>query len=546
MKKYFDNFLLLALNVLAMVAGGGIMAVADLIEPQIGNEGPTPAPNTDPADPNTNDRLAPGGNLAGQDLTGTQASSTQLTKGGMVEDEWDSNIVKFNPWKSPLLSIARQVTKRVNVRNWSIKHMRVGGDTLDGVTTANIATADTITLTPSNFSGSLRPFYKCSTVFVEGVKGYKRGSTTETEGQLMLFVVESSKDSVKLKAVNGPAKVEGESGDDLEYYTVPAIPAGTTLSCGASAASESQLIIAPENFQPREKEVYVQKKLLNIVMTEDFDKVKKKQPLRLQDIKEDALCKYNIRAERTYWKGVKSRFNVQNSDGSEEFVYTSEGILSQLTNLFSIGDTYQLSDLVAISKLQFTDFSDKNHAYAFCGKNAIERLLNINLGEKQREIFTDTTNFNIDFKRFKTTFGSIDFVYDQTLDMLGYADCMVILDLESAVRYVKITEKERTNDMSKGAGEVRDAKRFIHEEADCVALRGYNSILVGPRDIILGFSTTQTSVVIETLDSVPQNPYTGQLISLTEDDEENGLESGVVYIYNGESWVEYHGPVHAD
>ena len=521
--------------------------MADLIEPQIGNEGPkvnsatanvplsgdaaNPGSDHEPVNPATNDKLAPGGKFAGQDLTGTQASSTQLEKGDLVEDEWDSQIVKFRPYKTPFLSIARRVAKRVNVQNWKVKHMRVGGDTLEVVTTSNISAGNTIKLTSSNTSGSLRPFYKGTTVIANGVDGYKPGSQSILQGELMLFVVDADKTGVTLQAINGPARTANEITDDLDSRTCPAIPSGTVLSAAASAASESQLMISPENFQPRPKEVILQKKLLNIVFTEDFDKVKRKQPLGFNDIKEDALVKYNIRTERTYMKGVASQFNVQNADGSVEYVRTSEGILNQITNSYAIDSEYTLQDLIALSKLQFTEFSNSDHAYVFCGKDALESLLNINPGTNRTIFFNDYRNLDLDFKRFKTPFGTFDFVHDQTLDMLGMKKCMVILDLNNAVRYVKISEKEQTNDMSKGAGEIRDAKRFIHQEADAIALRGFNSILVGPKDTIFGMKHSENMNEIISSDSFPTSPSNGMLIALTADYTTGGTTyyAGTVY-----------------
>lgn len=548
------------LAIVAMVFGGAGMAMADLVEPQIGNEGPTannakagsplnPGSDHDPVDPSVNDRVGPGGNRYGQDLTGTQLSSTQLTKGDLVEDEWDSNIVKYKPFRNPLLSIARQVTRKQTIQNWAVNHMRVGGETLEVVTTAALTAGNSIKLTTSNCTGSLRPFYKGSTVFALGVDGYKRGSQTVKEGELMLFVTDVDKTGVTLQAVNGPARTEGEVGDELDYVTCPAIPAGTVLSCGATAAGESQLMISPENFQPRPQEVYVQKKLLNIVWTEDFEKVKRKQPIKVQDIKEDALYKYNMRAERTYWRGVKGRFNVQNADGSVEYVYTSQGILWQLTNAYAVDGGYKLEDLIALSRIQFTDFSESNHAFVFCGKQAMSDLLNIDPGQNRRVVFTDYNKWNLDFKQFKTTFGTLDFIWDQTLDMLHLEDCMIVLDLEGAVRYVKITEKEQTNDMSKGAGEIREGRRFIHQEADAVALRGYNSVIVGPSAKVFGLPTGGEMNRIKSANALPSNPADGTIVALTADYVSGGTtyEKGKVYQYtvSGQSgsWNEYAGLV---
>ena len=543
----FQSVLKMVLMLLAVATGGGVLALADNVEPQIGNEGVEPASKEtveakEPVNPDTNDRLSPGGKKDGQDLTGSQASSTQLREGGLLDKEWDSEIVKFYPFKTPILSIVRRMAKTVNIKNWSVSHQRVGGETLDGQVTQKIVAGDTVEINSTNFSGSIRPFYKGTTVIVSGVPGYKEGSKTKTEGTLMLYVIEANGKKAVMQAVNGIPKNEGDTRENLDNMTCPEIPVGTTLLAASSAASESQLTITPENFQPREKSVYVQKKLLNIVFTDDYEKVKKEQPITVADLKTDAIIKYNLRAERTYLMGIKSRFKAETGDGQIEDVYTSEGIINQLTNTYAIGDEYTLSDLIAISKLQFTEFSENDRCFAFCGKNAIERLENIKLEGSHQNDFINHNEFDLSFKRFKDTFGSLDFIWAQTLDLMGMSDFMVIFDPKASRRYVKIGKREQTNDMSKGGGEVRDAKRWIHQEADSVALRGYNSILVGPASKINKIATESLGAIISAA-KLPATPAEGMKVALTKDyvNGETTYEAGTVYYYDGSAWSVYAG-----
>ena len=543
----FQSVLKMVLMLLAVVTGGGVLALADNVEPQIGNEGVEPASKEtveakEPVNPEGNDRLSPGGKKDGQDLTGSQASSTQLREGGLLDKEWDSEIVKFYPFKTPILSIVRRMAKTVNIKNWYVSHQRVGGETLDGQVTQKIVAGDTVEINSTNFSGSIRPFYKGTTVIVSGVPGYKEGSKTKTEGTLMLYVIESNGKKAVMQAVNGIPKNEGDTRENLDNMTCPEIPVGTTLLAASSAASESQLTITPENFQPREKSVYVQKKLLNIVFTDDYEKVKKEQPITVADLKTDAIIKYNLRAERTYLMGIKSRFKAETGDGQIEDVYTSEGIINQLTNTYAIGDEYTLSDLIAISKLQFTEFSENDRCFAFCGKNAIERLENIKLEGSHQNDFINHNEFDLSFKRFKDTFGSLDFIWAQTLDLMGMSDFMVIFDPKASRRYVKIGKREQTNDMSKGGGEVRDAKRWIHQEADSVALRGYNSILVGPASKINKIATESLGAIISAA-KLPDTPTKGMKVALTKDytKGETTYEAGTVYYYDGSAWSVYAG-----
>lgn len=566
MRKFFESKTMAAqllLIVLAVVTGGIGMAAGAVI----GAEGPDPVGKEevhDPADPdvgtgqrpdadgNQDARLAPGDTTAGQNLDGTQASSTQARQGGLEDEEWDSEVTKFQPFRNPLLALARQVTRKVNISNWTVNHGRVGGETLDGRTKVKItAESDgSIKLTTTNFRGSLKPFYKCSTLLVPSVSGYSKSSTSTNlvkEGGLMLYVVENTGTAVTCRAVNG-IPTDDVIQDDLDSKKCPEIPADTYICAASTAMSESQLLLTPENYQPRKEVFYVQKKGFNIVFTDDYEKTKKKQPLKVADLKADSVYKYNMRANRTYWAGIQGKFQVRNQDGSMEDVFTTKGILWQLTNSYEYEKgKLKLADLVAISKLQFTTFSQTDSAYVFCGKDAMEELLNLQMTGTTRIInFEDVKDMELDFKRFKSTYGTLNFIWDQGLDSLGYKDAMVVVDLKGATRYVKMGQKDQTNDMSKGAGEIREAKRYIRTEADGIALRGYNSIIVLPAGRASGLPESQMrSKVISSPVLPAEEATTDKMIVALTADYKDTYKKGHAYqatVASGSvTWNEYTG-----
>lgn len=562
-KDCFKNFtsaqfvFKMVLMLLAVVTGGGVLAMADTAEPttQIGDEGHEPSSKadaaTEPVDPNVSDRLAPGGKAEGQDLTGTQGSATQIRKGGLAEEDWDSEVEKYRPFRTPLLQIIRKVTKSVPCNSYEKKHARVGGDTLDGMTTKAIeaaAAGGTIKLTKANFSGSLLPLYKGSTVIVPSVPGYERGSKTKVNGRLNLLVVEKTKDEVTLQALNGPAETEGTIGETLDTMGCPAIPENSRILCASTILSESQMNVPPENYQPRSEEVYLQKRAFSIIFTEEFEKIKKKAPHTVADMKEDALTKFLLRQERSYLYGTKLKFLMETKDGAQEYAYSAEGIINQLTNSYGIGDTYTFADLIAIAKLMFTDFAESDEMYLFCGKNAIERLMKIELPKGRDVMFSTVKEFDITFNQFKCSYGTLNFVWDSTLDYMDLEDCMIGADFKGARHYVKEKNKERTNDLSKDAYDPRLAKRYMHWEADCIALRGYNSILVGPEAKISALGASGVINNIISMSKLPETPREGMIVALTADYEVPNADSGTtkyekenVYIYKGGKWELFSG-----
>ena len=550
--KNFWSILSILLCVLAVMSGGGAMAVGTVENPSEDNMSKEdPAKDHDPVDPDVNDRQAPGGDSAGQELTGTQATATQMREGGLEEEERESDIVVLRPHKVPLLTIISRVSKTKPVKNYVVKHARVGGETIDGKTTQAITGGATIKLTKSNFSGNLMVFRKYDLISVPSMGGFKPGSTTEHNGEfLTLEVVERDKTGITLQAINGPAAVEGQTGDEYDYQDVPDIPADTYMMGMWNAMSETQLLVTPDNFQPREREVFCQKHGWNVEFSEEFEVMKKKYPVKVANLMEDAMIKDGMRTERGYWVSPKAKRKRMNERGVVEDVFYSEGILYQIPNFYAIGNEFLLADLVAINKLQFTDFATSSDAFAFCGKNFIERLENINPGKNREIHFENASEFDLTFKRFKDTFGTVNYIWDQTLDFMGMSDYAFVLDMRNAAHYLKERKRSRTNDNSRGAGEINLSKTHWEYSADALALKGYNSIIVGPENRMF---TMQNQGIINWIISsnvLPDAAHTtlNMKIALTSDYELGGTtyEKGNVYICsakNGSSvtWTKYTG-----
>lgn len=548
--KNFWRVLSYMLAVAAIISGGGAMAVGTLENPNPDNmQQADPAADHEPVDPDANTRQTPGGDAAGQDLTGTQASASQMREGGLEDDIREEKITQLRPYKNPLLRILSRVSKTQPVNGYRIMHARVGGETLDGTITQAIPAGATIKLTKNNFSGNLLVFRKFDLICVPSMGGYKDGSQTEHNGEfLTLEVVERDKTGLTLQAINGPAAVEGQVGEEYDYRTVPALPANTYLLGMWNAMSESQLLVTPDNFQPREREVFLQKHGWNVTFTEDFETMKKKYPVKVANLLEDASIKDDMRVERGYWFSPKAKRKRMHEDGAVEDVFYSEGIFTQIPNHYAIGDVYTPSDLIALLKLQFTDFATSNRAFAFCGKNAVERLENINWKDSGRQVTMDVkTEYDLTFKRIKDTFGEIDFIWDQTFDFMGMEDYMCILDMDNAVHYIKEATRSRTNDMSKGAGDIRLAKTHWEYDTDAIALKGYNSIVVGPEGGIFNMMTQGVISYIVSASVLPATPSKNMKIALTSDYTVGEgasavtYEHGKVYIYNGSAWEAYTG-----
>lgn len=565
--------------VISVLTGGSGICLAAA---EAGGEPPVadPAnPTTDPVNPETNNMGDPTGQGAGQELPGTQGSGTQIRRGGLADEEYDPDVVKYNAPKYVLLNLARTVAVQRKVNGYEISHPRIGEAELVLRTISNISEGETITLTADNCMGDLNELGVSATIIVKGVKGYVKGSQTETKGDLVLYVsgVDEDGGEVTCRPLNGKAKIEGTKSDYLRDYKVPAIPANTELFVSSYAGSESQKIVNPDNSQPRFATVYLQKRPMNIVITDHFREILKKTPWTFEDIKDQALANFSKKFERDLWDGVQTRFLVK-IDGQEEYTYTSEGILRQLTNTLGIEGKFKYAHITAIGKVMFTKYAETTEAYLLCGKNKVAEIANMEEIIKHMEATYShrKTDYGIVVRDLVSNFGTLHIVYAPMMDELGYENFCVAAPLQIARYYHKI-KKESNIDLNKAGNDAREAQRYTYIEIAALALRGQNSMLIGPSDEIVEKNISDNTQTVEVVDAIPSNPSDGMIISfeglLSEDGEvtkvstlpanpTDGMiiaptqdivvgtdpdtvtyEEGKYYIYETNAWSEYTGVV---
>lgn len=534
----------LVLMMVAVLTGGSGICLADgaaVVDPD-------PA-NPDPVNPEVNNMGDPTGKGAGQNLPGTQASGTQIRRGDLAEDEYDPDVVKYNAPKYVLLNFARTVAVQRTVKGYEIKHPRIGEAELVLRTLTAINQGETITLTADNCMGDLNELGVSSTIIVKGVKGYEKGSSTiKSKGDLMLYVsaVDEDGGSVTCRPINGKAKIEGTKSDYLRDYLVPAIPANTELYISSYAGSESQKIVNPDNTQPRFADVFLQKRIFNIVITDHFREILKKTPWSFEDIKDQALANFSKKFERDLWDGEQARFIVKTKDGHEEYVYTSQGILRQLTNTLGIEGKFKYSHITSIGKVLFTKYAETTEAYLLCGKNKIAEIANMEEIIKHMEARYDhkKTDYGIVVRDLVSNFGTLHIVYAPMMDELGYEDFCVAAPLQIARYYHKV-KRESNIDLNKAGNDAREAQRYTYIEIAALALRGQNSMLLGPSDQIVEKNLSPNANPINIVDTLPENPYEGMVITFDEDLEFNGstLDHQKAWQWNGTTWVEFTGTV---
>lgn len=478
---------------------------------------PDPA-NPDPVNPDTNNMKSPDGKGAGQSLTGTQASATQLRRAKLIEDQYDPDIVEFEADDYVLLNHAQTIAQQRNVggHDYEITDFRIGEEDLNLTVVDDIAAGEKVILTESNCSGNLNMLGPSSTIVVKGVSGYENGSQTKKDGgPLVLFVVSNDEEKITCRPVNGITKVDGTKSEYLRDYTAPAIPAGTEMVITSVAASESQMIVQPDNTQPRPDTVYLQKMEFNILITDHDREVIKKTSWGLIDIKAQALRNFKKKQEYSLWIMAQGRFIVRTKDGNEEFVYTMNGALRQLTNTLGIDGPFRWEHITAIGKVVGTGLGKSKEAYCYCGKNKIAELDNMpQILHHTVEYKHHVTDYGIVVRDLVSNFVTLHIVHAPALDDLGYKNFMVVIPIQKAKYYHNINGNSKTYeiDLKKAGNDAREASRFIYIESGALKLGGHTSLLAGPSEELIEKNMSYNANPMIITDSIPSDPTDGMII----------------------------------
>ena len=472
---------------------------------------------------------------------GQGATAGEARAQGLEVEEIDQIVANFRPFRFPLEWFITNRMQQSSASSYEQSHFRSGATPLEATVNADVTSAGTfakknvtLTFNYDDLTGA-EYIHEFDTIYVRNVVGYEDDGTTE-EGGLLLFVVKADETNIKCQVINPPA-----AGNVT-------IPDGTELTICGNACSESQMLVDPETYLPVKDTLYLQKKISNIVMTDEWIEQARKVKFITKDVVGNGIYNHKRKCARSHWLGRKFMTNIKVTDAKigQEPVYFEKGILRQINmSYLHEGDAIQWNDLIALSQMQHTDNAANTNSVALCGKNAVKRLqmLFLNNVDMQKAVsYERIDEIGVDLYKWHDAFGTIDFIHDPTLNDIGYEDFIVVLDMDNAVHYVKKMEKEMEQDL-KTNGENREAKRRIITTIDCVGLKGYNSVLFGPAtkaNLItkLGIDMNATSAA-----SLDATGKAGQVVYLTEDFE--GFAKGTLVQWDGNAWKEYEGVIEA-
>lgn len=391
--------------------------------------------------------------------------TTDVTREGsptLLLNEIDREIVKIRPMATPLDQISRHA---------SVKHagsmiadyymvdtkptMAKLAQDYEEPSTAQGDAPRAALVTDNNLI-----FDVSDTILVQGVKGYESDGVTESESDLVLYVVDRDDNNnvLHVSAVNG--KKIGTASN-----CVPSLYSNTKLIRMGRAASELDVMSPLFESLPVKSTNFCQIFKLQVEQSTLQKLSNKETPWNLSDQEEAAIYDMRLGMEKSFLFGVKSRIWDPNK---KEHVLTTGGIWRQAGKEMSYDDTLNADALVDIMREAFTGNAGSKRKILIGGSGLISSLNKLDytrvVGAAQ-----SVTKWGIDFTEVRSKFGTLLVMLSEVFDECGMADDGIIIDPEYITKYCHIPFSTQRLDL-KASGQ-RNVDAIVLTEASCLVLR---------------------------------------------------------------------------
>ncbi|MDR3137534.1 MAG: hypothetical protein LBT73_01455 [Tannerellaceae bacterium] len=396
--------------------------------------------------------------------------------------EVEDTITAFQPATFLLGTVAALGATKRFAGSMEVQYFSLGSDRVQSATTAAY-TPSTSNPTPTAIlpvpNDDVNLFPEDLLVQARGVPGFlDDGDTEDPNHDLLLQVV--SRDDASYQPVF--YAINGFKKNPTDPTTlVPRVPKGTVLYTLNTAASESQLFTAPSSHVPRAQTAFMQRKILNIQITKYFDKANKTVHWGREEILEAAIREFRRRSEINYLEGVKSKRMTRNAArqfSGQEFIYTSEGVLSQLRKKFPYTPgSFTFTDFIQLAEMIFADNDGAKHALLCVGKKLATDIFSLQYTLVKELAVSNNTHWGINMTDFTCIFGTISLIHYPILDEIGRSDQGFAIDPSRVIRYMAQPSYSENIDM---AVHGEEAERGVYIETDCLVLKGDNHVLITP------------------------------------------------------------------
>ena len=298
------------------------------------------------------------------------------------------------------------------------------------------------------------------TVLVKGVHGYDETGVTETESDLVLYIIDKQK-SGQLIAM----AVNGKKIGAIENC-VPDIPMGTEIVRMGRAATELDVMTSQFESLPVKEKNYCQIFKMQIEQSTMQKIANKEVEWDFSDQEESAIYDMRMGMEKNFLFGSKRKIY---DSVKKEYVMLTGGIWNQAGKSYTYNaNSFTQDDLIDMMKKAFTGNAGNKRKILIGGSNLIGVL---NKLESTKVVMAgeNVVKWGIDFNEIRSKFGKLYVLLSEVFDECGMADNGIIIDPEYIQKYSHIPFNTEALDL-KAAG-VRNTDAIVLTEASCLTLR---------------------------------------------------------------------------
>lgn len=303
-------------------------------------------------------------------------------------------------------------------------------------------------------------FDPTDTILVQNTPGYTSDGLTESQQDLMLYVIGRDSNGVSVVAVNGPTINNVPN-------CIPEIPARTTLVRMGRAASELDVQSPQFEALPKKSRNLCQIFKMQVEQSTLQRLSNKEVDWTMSDQEEAAVYDMRLGMEKSFLFGVAKRLW---DNSKKEYVYFTGGIWNQAGKTHNIESSRELTsnDMVDLMRDAFTGNAGSKRKILIGGSGLIGRISKL---DYTRVITAGqhVSKWGIDFTELRSKFGCLYLLLSEVLDEVGMKDAGIVIDPEYIQKYTHIPFSTEQLNLKKSG--VRNVDALVMTEASCLVLR---------------------------------------------------------------------------
>ena len=414
--------------------------------------------------------------VAGEPVTvkGVKAGST------IDRDYVSQKITEMRPAATPLDTILRSIENQVSVNSFKTEFYAVSSreliDTVNTAFTRDTDGVESIDLKVDNISS----WTDDDTVMVYGVTSGTYAAGYSDGKDLVGFVVSRnvSGSTIKFQPVNGPQGLNAKVGK----MVTPSIPIATKLVRMGTCKNELDAQTSPYGIIPVKDYNYLQ---IFMAQAEEgtFQKLHEKEvEYSFSDYEAQNIYDMRARMEYSYLFGFRTKFyDVTNLKER----YMTGGLTRYITTAIEYGTggadrTIDNPTVINWTKSIFRGNSGSDRRVVFMGDAFAANMMGADTVQRQIDAKKTERVYGVTFNLVETNFGQLLCRHHNLLDLAGWGEKAIVLDLNYVEKHTWKPMAVRQLDL-KGSGQ-RNVVATVIEETSGAVLR-YPAVhaIIGPK-----------------------------------------------------------------